>query len=365
MRRLSRELSPTEPLSDASLASFFRAACRSTRLARGVRRSGFRRADAARGAMAGAGRTRRNKLFSSPPSIMVCAANRGRRPRRSVVGRSRSACRIKSSFGRVRSLATRIQERARAARYTLLRAHARLIGADYLLTGHHADDQAETILFRLMRGSGIGGLAGMQSMTEQDGVVPLTGRCLACRKKQLIDYCDACDRPYFRDPSNENSAFIRTRLRAFLPILDEAGLDAAGLARLGHRAARAERALAAQADLAQATLERTSTPDIVHISAASLRDLPEEILLRVVGAEIAALGSKPPRLERLESLAQDLYAALQLRKVWHRTLGGVKLSLDGEELTLRREALRRRGQVSASAHPASYDPAFRSGNAVS
>ncbi|MEJ0052903.1 MAG: tRNA lysidine(34) synthetase TilS [Methylovirgula sp.] len=259
---------------------------------------------------------------------------------------------------------TRVQERARAARYALLRAHAQSLGADYLLTGHHADDQAETILFRLMRGSGIGGLAGMQSMTEQDGVV-LYRPLLGVPKKLLIDYCNACNQPYFRDPSNENLAFARTRLREILPLLDEAGLDAAGLARLGRRTARAERALAAQADLARATLKRTSAPDIVHISAASLRDLPEEILLRVVGVEIAALGSKPPRLERLESLAQDLCAALQLRKVWHRTLGGVKLSLDGEGLTLQREALRRRGGVSASAHLASHDPAFPRGNAVS
>jgi tRNA(Ile)-lysidine synthase len=258
---------------------------------------------------------------------------------------------------------TRVQERARAARYALLRAYALSLGADYLLTGHHADDQAETIMFRLMRGSGIGGLAGMQSMTEQDGVV-LYRPLLGVPKKLLIDYCDACNQSYFRDPSNENFAFARGRLRKILPLLDEAGLDAAGLTRLGRRTSRAERALVAQADLARATLERTSSPDIVHISAASLRDLPEEILLRVVGAEIAALGSKSPRLERLESLAQDLCAALQLRKVWHRTLAGVKLSLDGGELILRREALRRRGRVNASAHLASHDPAFPSGNAV-
>ncbi|HEY0147308.1 MAG TPA: tRNA lysidine(34) synthetase TilS [Methylovirgula sp.] len=363
MRRLSRELSPTEPLSDASLASFFAPlAGRRALLAvsGGPDSVALMRLAAqwqGQGAPAGT-------------SFFVATVDHGlrceSRAEAETVGRWAQSLGLPHQILAWQGAKprTRIQERARAARYTLLRAHARLIGADYLLTGHHADDQAETILFRLMRGSGIGGLAGMQSMTEQDGVV-LYRPLLGVPKKLLIDYCDACGRSYFRDPSNENSAFIRTRLRAFLPILDEAGLDAAGLARLGHRAARAERALAAQADLARATLERTSTPDIVHISAASLRDLPEEILLRVVGAEIAALGSKPPRLERLESLAQDLYAALQLRKVWHRTLGGVKLSLDGEELTLRREALRRRGQVSASAHPASYDPAFWSGNAVS
>ncbi len=260
---------------------------------------------------------------------------------------------------------TRIQERARTARYALLRAHARSLGADYLLTAHHADDQAETILFRLMRGSGIGGLAGMQNMTKQDGIV-LYRPLLGVPKKQLVDYCDAYAQPYFRDPSNENSAFARTRLRAILPILKAAGLDAAGLARLGRRAARAEGALAAEAHLALAKLERIASPDIVHISAASLRDLPEEILLRVIGGEIAALGGAAPRLERLESLAQDLCAALQLRAVWHRTLGGVKLSLDGEGLlTFRREALRRRGRVITPACSTTHETVFPGGNAVS
>jgi len=55
---------------------------------------------------------------------------------------------------------SRVQERAREARYALLSEHAARIGADHIMTAHHADDQAETILFRLLRGSGISGLSG-------------------------------------------------------------------------------------------------------------------------------------------------------------------------------------------------------------
>ncbi len=245
---------------------------------------------------------------------------------------------------------SRIQERARAARYALLRAHARSLGADYLLTAHHADDQAETILFRLLRGSGIAGLAGMQSETKQAGIM-LYRPLLNISKKALVAYCEACAQPYIRDPSNENSAFARTRLRALLPLLEEAGLDAAGWARLGRRARRAEQALAAQAEQAGTKLEKIPVNDGFHIAAASLRHLPAEILLRVIAAEIAALGSgRPPRLERLESLAQDLYAALRTGAHWHRTLGGVGFSLRADGLlTLQREKPRRRGRESAAA----------------
>ncbi|QAY94351.1 tRNA lysidine(34) synthetase TilS [Methylovirgula ligni] len=247
---------------------------------------------------------------------------------------------------------SRIQERARAARYALLGAHARELGADYLLTAHHADDQAETILFRLLRGSGLAGLAGMSSEIRLGGIT-LYRPLLIYSKKTLIDYCEACDQPYFRDPSNENSAFARTRLRALLPLLEEAGLSASGLARLGRRAARAEQALAVQTETVRAMLRRFPASGGVGISVAHLGDCPEEILRRIIAAEISTLGvGKPLRLDRLERLAQDLCAALHRGRVFHGTLGGVRLSLAADGLlTLRPEKTRRRGLVHDSAVP--------------
>jgi tRNA(Ile)-lysidine synthase len=237
---------------------------------------------------------------------------------------------------------TRVQERARAARYAVLCAHARTVGAGFLVTAHHADDQAETILFRLLRGSGLAGLAGMQSMTKLDDIA-LYRPLLNLPKKTLIAYCEALGQPFVRDPSNENPAFARTRLRALLPVLAEAGFDAGSLTRLGRRAARVEQALAAETARVSSQLEKTRLGDGVAIPLRSLRGLPEEILRRVIGAEIAALQpGKMLRFDRLESLAQDLYAAMLSGEVWHRTLGGVRLcaNVDGL-LTLRREKPRR------------------------
>jgi tRNA(Ile)-lysidine synthase len=245
---------------------------------------------------------------------------------------------------------SRIQERARAARYALLGAHARELDADYLLTAHHADDQAETILFRLLRGSGLAGLSGMSSEIML-GKIRLYRPLLTYSKKALIDYCEACDQPYFRDPSNENSAFARTRLRALLPLLEEAGLSASGLARLGRRAARAEQALAIQTETVRASLRKVAANGGVRISVAHLADCPEEILRRVIAGEIATFElGKPLRLDRLERLAQDLCAALHERRVFHGTLGGMRLSLTADGLlTLRPEKTRRRGLVQDSA----------------
>ncbi len=73
---------------------------------------------------------------------------------------------------------TRLQERAREARYRLLAEKARAIRADHIVTAHHADDQNETILFRLLRGSGIAGLRGMAPFALLESLV-LARRCSA------------------------------------------------------------------------------------------------------------------------------------------------------------------------------------------
>ena len=139
--------------------------------------------------------------------------------------------------------ATRIQETARAARYALLCACAREIARECaVVTAHHADDQAETILFRLTRGSGVAGLSGMASASTRGGV-RLLRPLLDVPKAALEAICDEAGHPFFRDPANENTRFARARLRALNATLSAQGLDRGALLRLGGRAARAESAL--------------------------------------------------------------------------------------------------------------------------
>ena len=148
---------------------------------------------------------------------------------------------------------SRIQERARQARYELLFAHAARIGADVVATAHHADDQAETILFRLLRGSGPGGLSGMAASRARLGLTharPL----LQCSKAELIACCAAKAHPFVTDPSNSDPAYARTRMRALAGLLEKEGLSREALLRLGRRAARAEAALAARACAVAETL---------------------------------------------------------------------------------------------------------------
>jgi tRNA(Ile)-lysidine synthase len=224
---------------------------------------------------------------------------------------------------------SRIQERAREARYELLFDYAARIGADHLMTAHHADDQAETILFRLLRGSGVSGLAGMASSSERSGLV-LARPLLALAKTELAAFCETRAHPFLDDPSNNDPAYARTRMRHLTDLLADEGLGRAALLRLGRRAARADAALAARASAVRAgfAARREEGGFLADISA--LAQEPEEILLRFLSDELKLIsGGKPLRLERLEALAPRFGQALRAGIAFTATLGGAALRLQG------------------------------------
>jgi len=233
---------------------------------------------------------------------------------------------------------TRIQERARAARYELLADCAHAIGADHLVTAHHADDQAETILFRLARGSGIAGLAGMAA-SAMKGELRHMRPLLDLTKADLVAFCASEKLAFFQDPSNENPLYARARLRRLAGLLSREGLTAEGLLRLGRRARRAEAVLAARLETFAASLAVTREPGRASLPLAPLGAEPEEIVLRLIEREIKAItgASTPIRLERLEALTQRLRAAIIAEASFAGSLGGAVLRIERDRLTLRPE----------------------------
>src|SRR6187551_3981165 len=120
---------------------------------------------------------------------------------------------------------------ARSARYRLLARAARQSGATHILTAHTRDDQAETVLMRLLRGSGIAGLAAMARESERDGVL-LARPFLDVAKSQLIATLTRARLGFADDPTNRDLHFTRPRLRALMPVLAAEGGDPRNLARL-------------------------------------------------------------------------------------------------------------------------------------
>lgn len=238
---------------------------------------------------------------------------------------------------------TGVQAAARLARYDLLFAHAHAQGASHVLTAHHADDLAETILMRLCAGSGLAGLAGIAPLSDRDGIV-LARPLLAVPKLRLISTCEAAGLPWATDPGNLDARKGRGRLRHLAAELEVLGLGRERLLRLGRRAARADAALEQAADQALARL------DVRRADAASSFDMrrlaaePEEIVVRSLARlvmQVAPAG--PVRLERLERAAGKLMVAALAGCALTTTLAGVALRLDRHGVCQITPELRRRG----------------------
>ena len=241
---------------------------------------------------------------------------------------------------------TGLQEQARDARYRLLTGYAIKIGASGIVTAHHADDQAETILFRLARGSGLAGLAGMQTKSFRDGIDHWRP-FLALAKSDLIAICAARDHRWIDDPSNRNEAFARTGLRRLAGLLEQQGLDRSALLRLGQRAARANEALESQTERFARDWPTHRGAGLFEGDATYLGALPAEFALRLLAREIAAVtGSHEPlRLDRLEKAGEGLLSAIAAATNFKTSLGGALLTLDRlGRLHIAPEPPRRRGR---------------------
>jgi len=136
-----------------------------------------------------------------------------------------------------------LEEAARSKRYQFLIDAAEKIGARYVVCAHTADDQIETILHRIVRGTGIAGLAGMPRCRRLSQAVTLIRPLLDVRRAELVDYLASLGQPYRQDSTNSDRQFTRNRIRhELLPHLAEhynpAVRDA--LLRLGRLAGEAQ-----------------------------------------------------------------------------------------------------------------------------
>lgn len=130
---------------------------------------------------------------------------------------------------------TGLQDAARIARKQLLGEACARRNISHLLLGHHADDQAETVLMRLQRGSGLKGVLGMRPLKQDEfSAIEIIRPLLELRRQSLRDYAAVEKLPFHDDPSNEDTRFERTRVREALKHLPELanGLGKS-LARLG------------------------------------------------------------------------------------------------------------------------------------
>jgi tRNA(Ile)-lysidine synthase len=201
---------------------------------------------------------------------------------------------------------TGVPAAARSARYRLLAQAARSSGATHIFTAHTRDDQAETLLMRLMRGSGIAGLAAMARQSERDGVL-LARPFLHVSKARLIATLKKAKLGFADDPTNRDPTFTRPRIRAMMPVLAAEGGDARSLARLVSRLGRANAAVEVMVDGAARYLALRDREASPGFDAKAFSAMPEEIRLRLLLRAIDRFGHEgPAELGKVETLLAAL-----------------------------------------------------------
>jgi len=233
-----------------------------------------------------------------------------------------------------------IQAAARAARYALLEEWCRVEGVLHLLIAHHREDQAETLLLRLARGSGLDGLAAMSAAAERAHCRVLRP-LLRVPRDRLLATLSAAGQRWIDDPSNHDRAYARVRLRQSEPRLAEAGLTAARLAVAAARLGAARVTLEAEVAMLLARAVELHPGGFARLDNVALAEKPAALGLRALSAVLGAVGGAlyPPRSARLDRLYRELCQGLR----GGRTLGGCRL-------------LPRRGGVLVCREPAALAP---------
>ncbi len=218
-----------------------------------------------------------------------------------------------------------LMDAARQARRSLIAAWAQGRGVQAVALGHTLEDQAETLLMRIARGSGVDGLAGMAPARRWGGITWLRP-LLTTRREALREVLRGCGADWAEDPTNADPRFARARTRRAMAQL---GLDPARLARSAGQMAQARDALSQAALDAGGGILRMQAGDAL-LDRAGLEALPQELRERLVAQLLCALSGQPYR-PRLQALRRALAAPTRA------TLHGCLLTWQPRTLRIARE----------------------------
>ena len=223
---------------------------------------------------------------------------------------------------------------ARDARYALIAQRCRELSLDRVLLAHTLDDQAETMIMRLARGSGVDGLSAMAPVNVLRGLV-LVRPLLDVTRAHLRAYLAARGVTWFEDPSNEDEAYERVRVRKALAELEDLGLTRQALAASASRLNKVRSALDELTARAMAKHVRVHDAGFCVVSRALFHEESDVLAARVLGRCLMAVGGLeyPPKPEAVEALC----AEMEQDDAAARTLGGCLLSVRADEVHVVRE----------------------------
>ena len=225
---------------------------------------------------------------------------------------------------------TGVEAAARSARYKMMTDFCHNNGIEYLVTAHQADDQIETFLMNLGRGSGVFGLSAMQSISERDGIKILRP-LLNVSREELKNYCDTKKIKYFTDEMNNDARYTRVRIRQNRHLLHDAlGISDERILLAIENLNRARKSIESDVDKLVADVMGN---DFAMFRDSFLFDLVPDIRLKFIGTLIQKIGGDDyqPRLNSLNLALEKLHGDCKF------TLGHCTLRRLGERILIVRE----------------------------
>lgn len=231
-------------------------------------------------------------------------------------------------------ISSRLHEVAREARYRLLIEACKKHGVKDLLMAHQAEDQAETVLMRLAKGTGIDGLAGIPAHTTRDDI-RIFRPLLPLSKQRLFLTCKKAGIETVTDPSNAKEKYARGRLRKIMPLLETEGLSVERLTALATRAREAKDALEHASNEFLKAAAHTEIGGSVRLDRKALRRVPRAIAMRALTACLRYVHDDdyPPDQESLASILDMLLG----QEGQTRTIYGCMIVPSEKQITVLRE----------------------------
>ena len=211
-----------------------------------------------------------------------------------------------------------IQKNAREIRYSLLEKFCKKKKAKSLIVAHHQDDQVETFLIRLSRGSGVEGLSSMHEMTILKKGTSLIRPLLDFKKNELISIARDTFSKFFEDPSNKNKKFLRTNIRELKSNLEKKGIDI-------EKIVRSIKNIASTKEAIDFYVEKSIKNSVLFKKKLTILDLekfkkePQEIKLKIINKIIKKITNAyyPPRSKKVLNLIEGF----QNKRIKKCTLG--------------------------------------------
>ena len=200
---------------------------------------------------------------------------------------------------------TSIQEKARKARYQLMLDYAREENIDTILTAHTSDDNIETFIMRLAKGSGLNGLKSINEIRHEDGI-RIDRPLLSLSRSLTTEILRSTGNEWVDDPTNEDERFERVKIRNNISSLSSFNISSGNLTKTIQRLTRAHESISFFTNLVSQELVELSELGHADVKLDKLRNYPKEIILRVLAKALTDINGGTVSLSSLEAVFAEL-----------------------------------------------------------